>query len=58
MLTTFLYRLGMRSGELYEITMSTQSVLCLVESHVHHSVHGVAVNHANIDEFVTAGDDG
>lgn len=50
--------IGMRSGEVYEVTLQTQSCLMLLESHSRLQLHALAVNPNNSDEYATAGDDG
>lgn len=48
----------MRGGELFEVTLSTQSHQLMLEGHSRKEVHGLDLNPADFDEFVTVGDDG
>lgn len=50
--------IGMRSGEVFEVSLSTHSKMLLVESHSLRQLHGLDVNPINFDEFATIGDDG
>jgi WD40 repeat protein len=49
---------GMRSGELYEISLPTHSYMLLVDGHSNRQLHGICANPSNSDEYVTVGDDG
>jgi WD40 repeat protein len=48
----------MRGGEIYELSLTTQSHLLLLEGHSRKEIHGLDLNPTNLDEFVTVGDDG
>lgn len=48
----------MRSGEIYEVTLGTNSAMLLLESHSHRELHGLCLNPVNSDEYATVGDDG
>jgi WD40 repeat protein len=50
--------IGMRGGEVYEISLSTHSSVLLSESHSRRQIHGLDVNPHNPDEYVSGGDDG
>lgn len=49
---------GMRGGEIYEISLSTQSHQLLLEGHSRKELHGLELNPSDQDEFATVGDDG
>lgn len=49
---------GMRGGEIYEVSLSTQTHQLLLEGHSRKELHGIELNPANEDEFATVGDDG
>ena len=48
----------MRGGEVYEISLSTHTHQVLLEGHSRRELHGLDMNPADPDEFVTVGDDG
>ncbi|CAE7834182.1 Eml6, partial [Symbiodinium microadriaticum] len=48
----------MRSGEVFEITLGTNSSMLLLESHSHRELHGLCINPVDSDEYATVGDDG
>jgi WD40 repeat protein len=50
--------LGMRSGEMFEYCVQTESTLLLGQGHSRLELHGLCCNPVNADECVTAGDDG
>lgn len=49
---------GMRSGEVFEVSLQSYSYLLLIESHSRGELHALDINPKNSDEYVTAGDDG
>ena len=49
---------GMRGGEVYEVSLSTHSYMMLIEGHSSGELHGLAVNPVDHDEYATVGDDG
>ena len=49
---------GMRGGEVYEVSLSTHSYIMLIEGHSSGELHGLAVNPVDHDEYATVGDDG
>jgi len=50
--------LGMRSGEVFEYAVATESTMLLSQCHSKLELHGIAANPANPDEYATSGDDG
>lgn len=50
--------LAMRSGEMYEMSLLTNTSILLVESHCQLELHGIDANPVNSDEIATSGDDG
>lgn len=54
--TSFL--VGMRSGEIFEVSLQSHSHSLIAEGHSRGEVHALAVNPVNPDEYATAGDDG
>lgn len=50
--------IGMKTGELYELSIYTQTSLLLMEGHSRKELHGLEVNPQNGDEYATSGDDG
>jgi WD40 repeat protein len=49
---------GTRGGCIYEVSIPTHTAIMLVESHSCKELHGLHVNPADADEYVTVGDDG
>jgi len=49
---------GMRSGEIYEISLATHSNIMLVEGHSYRELHALDTNPQVGDEYATLGDDG
>lgn len=49
---------GMRGGEVYEVSLATHSYMLLIEGHSSGELHGLAVNPVDHDEYATVGDDG
>ena len=49
---------GMRTGEIFEISLPTHTYMLLVEGHSYRELHGLDVNPVNSDEYATVGDDG
>lgn len=54
--TSFL--VGMRSGEIFEVSLQSRTHCLVAEGHSRGEVHALAANPANPDEYATAGDDG
>lgn len=54
--TSFL--VGMRSGEIFEVSLQSHTHSLLAEGHSRGEVHALDNNPANGDEYATAGDDG
>lgn len=50
--------IGMRSGEIYEISLPTHARSLLIEGHSYRELHAVCANPQNGDEYATCGDDG
>jgi WD40 repeat protein len=50
--------IGMKSGELYEISLATKTYSQLADGHSHMKLRGLAVNPLNTDIYATCGDDG
>jgi WD40 repeat protein len=50
--------IGMRSGELFEYCVQTESTMLLAQCHSKLELHGICSNPSNGDEYVTSGDDG
>jgi microtubule-associated protein-like 6 len=48
----------MRGGEIFEVSLPSNSHSLLIEGHSQNEQHALDVNPQNHDEFVTAGDDG
>jgi WD40 repeat protein len=48
----------MKSGEIYDITLSTHSHQLLLDGHSRREMHGLDLNPVEKDEFCTVGDDG
>jgi WD40 repeat protein len=49
---------GMRSGELYEISLSTKTYSQLFDGHSRNRLRGLAANPADGDQYASCGDDG
>lgn len=49
---------GMKTNEVYEISLPTHSNILLLEGHSYYELQGVDCNPQNGDEFATVGDDG
>jgi len=49
---------GLRGGELYEISLPTHSTQLLMEGHSYLELHALDTSPVNSDEYVTVGDDG
>lgn len=49
---------GMRSGEIFEVSTQSHTYSLLAEGHSRGEQHALDVNPVNPDEYVTAGDDG
>lgn len=49
---------GMRSGEVFEVSIQSHTYSLLAEGHSRGEQHALDVNPVNADEYVTAGDDG
>ena len=49
---------GMKTNEVYEISLSTHSNILLLEGHSYCELHGVDCNPQDGDEYATVGDDG
>lgn len=50
--------LGMRSGDLFEFCVQTESTILLLQGHCRMELHGICCNPSRPDEFATSGDDG
>ena len=52
------FLVGMRSGEIFEVSMQSHTHSLIAEGHSRGEVHALAINPVNPDEYATAGDDG
>ena len=49
---------GMRGGEVFEVSLATHSTTLILEGHSHRELHGLEPNPVVVDEYATVGDDG
>ena len=49
---------GMRGGEMYEVSLQSHTQVLLAEGHSHLDLHALAIHPLNSDEYATGGDDG
>jgi WD40 repeat protein len=48
----------MKGGEIFDVSMQSHSYILLFESHSRGELFAIDVNPINVDEYVTASDDG